>query len=155
MVPVHDEAVARQGTSDDIYGAVLKREYQELRRVAGVEDLYRWRDRLVADLARPESEYARAMIPSSRAAGRHPGSMQYAVFLRRWSKIIDDAIQRLQCQGTVTTQQSARNLATAILAAVRGGVLLARVTDDADTLRDALFLAFEQLRPDREGDEPG
>ena len=150
----HGEAVPRQGTSDDIYRAVLNREYQELRRVAGVDDLYRWRDRLVVQLARPESEYARAMTPSCRAAG-HPGDMQYAVFLRRWSKIIGEAIQRLQCQGRVATQQPPASLATAILAAVRGGVLLARVTDDADTLRNALCLAFDQLCPDRESDEPG
>lgn len=148
-VVVDNEAVSRANTADDadVYGAVLNHEHQHLRRAAGVRDLYRWRDRLIAELVRSESPYARALVPTSSMGGRPHDTARYAAFLDRWSTIVAETIQRLQQGGAVTSLQAPEELATAILAAIHGGVLLARVTDDVKALRNALRLPFDQLGP--------
>lgn len=136
----------RETAADDhVYAAVLHHERQHLGRAAGVGDLYRWRDRLATELVRPESPYARAVVPPSSTARRPHDAARYAAFLDRWSTLVAEAIRRLQRGGALASRQSAEDLATAILAAIHGGVLLARVTDDARALCNALRLPFNQL----------
>lgn len=141
----HDARFRQEATADDLYGVVLHHEHRLLRAAAGVDDLFRWRDRLVAELTRPESTYARVMLPASGTAMRPDDAMPYAVFLDRWARIVEETIHRLQRLGAVAKQQPPEDLATAILAAIHGGVLLARVTDDVRALQNALRLPFEQL----------
>jgi hypothetical protein len=132
---------------DIIYRALLQHEDQQLRCVVGSDDLCRWRDRLVRELGRPDSAYARAMTSPSSMTAQAQDAMQYAVFLERWKTIITDTIRRLQRQQSVIDDHTPEELATAILAAVHGGVLLTRVTKNADTLRNALNLPFDHLCP--------
>jgi hypothetical protein len=152
---MHGETAPRRDTtSDDAYEAVLLREWRNLSGVAAVCDLYRWRDELLAELVRPESPYAR-VIARSLGTGKGPQhSPRHADFLDRWSGIVTRTIQRLQRSGAVTSRQLPSDLAAAILAAIHGGVLLARVTNDEEVLRDALQLPFDQLcaRQRRPGD---
>lgn len=141
----HHAGSRQEPTPHDLYGVVLHHEHRLLRDAAGVEDLLRWRDRLVAELTRAESTYARVMSSASGTVMPADGALPYAVFLDRWARIVGETIHRLQRLGVVASQQTPEDLATAILAAVQGGVLLARVTDDVRALQNALRLPFEQL----------
>ena len=129
---------------DDVYDAVLQAERQNLSRVIELDDLYAWREQLIAELLRPHSSYAQAMEPTSGVWQRPRDPELYAHFLDRWSAMVADTIRRLQCHGFAKGAQP-KDMATAILAAIHGGVLLARVSDDAQPLRNALRLPFERL----------
>lgn len=132
-------------TADELYGAILRDEHHLLRTAAGIDDLYRWRDRLVAELARSGSMYARAVSTTPGTAWQPHEASPYAEFLDRWARMVAETIRRLQRFGAVAERHDPDDLATAILAAVHGGVLLARVTDDIATLRNALRPPFDQL----------
>lgn len=144
-ITVGRDGQPRPSDQDDVYRAVLDQEHRQLRQVDQVDDLHRWRDRLVTALARPESPYARALTGSSPTADDRHGPMTHAAFLSRWHTLLEEAIHRLQDRGEIAGRQPPGHLATAIVAAVHGGLLLARVTGDAGKLRNALRLPFDQF----------
>lgn len=128
---------------DEPYRSALCRDRHELADVEGLADLYRWCDRLVAELVSPDSAHAKAMSPAISRANAHEPPR--AAFLDEWTTLVEGTVGRLQCQGTIASTRAPANVATALLAGIQGGMLLARVTRDTETLRDAIKFPLEQL----------
>ena len=121
---------------------VLAEERRQLCNINDVADLRRWSGRLITELASPGSPYAHAMDRVEVTP--------YEMFLGQWSQLLEHTMARLQTAGTIGQDRSAHQLATTIMAAVRGGLLLAQTACDERPLRNALRLALDQLAvPDR------
>ena len=64
---------------------------------------------------------------------------------RRWEAPLARGLQRMQDRGELVADADPPRLATAVIAALQGGMLLARVRGDVTPLRDALDSAVAQL----------
>jgi TetR/AcrR family transcriptional regulator, transcriptional repressor for nem operon len=64
---------------------------------------------------------------------------------RRWEAPLARGLQRMQDRGELVADADPARLATAVIAALQGGMLLARVRGDVTPLRDALDSAVAQL----------
>src|SRR5271170_1890556 len=65
---------------------------------------------------------------------------------RRWEAPLADGLQTIQDRGELVADADPHRLASAVIAALQGGMLLARVRGDIAPLRDTLEGAVEQLR---------
>jgi len=128
---------------DEPYRSALCRDGHELADVEGLADLYRWCDRLVDELGCPDSAHAKAMSPAASGANTHEPPR--VAFLDEWTTLVEATVGRLQCQGTIASTRAPANVATALLAGIQGGMLIARVTRDAEILRDAIRFPLDQL----------
>lgn len=63
----------------------------------------------------------------------------------QWRGIFRDGIQQMQRSGRMSSEVDAGELATLVLAAFQGGMLLAQVSRDLSPLRDALQVAIDYL----------
>jgi len=65
---------------------------------------------------------------------------------RRWEAPLARGLQTIQDRGEMNADAEPRRLASGVIAALQGGMLLARVRGDISPLRDALEGAVAQLR---------
>jgi TetR/AcrR family transcriptional regulator, transcriptional repressor for nem operon len=65
---------------------------------------------------------------------------------RRWEAPLADGLQTIQDRGQLLADADPRRLASSVIAALQGGMLLARVRGDIAPLRDTLEAAVAQLR---------
>ena len=63
----------------------------------------------------------------------------------KWREILRDALLRLQRQGRLSNEADPEQLASLLLAAFQGGMLLAQVARDISPLRDALEAALDYI----------
>ncbi|MCP3785117.1 TetR/AcrR family transcriptional regulator [Micromonospora sp. A3M-1-15] len=63
----------------------------------------------------------------------------------QWREIFRDALLRLQRQGRLSSEADPERLASLLLAAFQGGMLLAQVARDISPLRDALEAALDYI----------
>ena len=129
---------------------ILEIEDAALAQVRNPEDLTRWRRRVVRELMRPRSLYATALrAVTDGACGRS--------FLATWQGLLTAAVDRVlasvdppESRPVVAGRphrdpDAAEELAVLILAALHGGGLLSRVTDDPAPLEAALDIALARL----------
>ena len=64
---------------------------------------------------------------------------------RRWEAALARGLQRIQDRGGLVAEADPASLATAVIAALQGGMLLARIRGDVAPLRDTLINAVAQL----------
>jgi hypothetical protein len=64
---------------------------------------------------------------------------------RRWEAALARGLQRIQDRGGLVAEADPTRLATAVIAALQGGMLLARVRGDVAPLQDTLVNAVGQL----------
>ncbi|MEE3062663.1 MAG: TetR/AcrR family transcriptional regulator [Actinomycetota bacterium] len=67
------------------------------------------------------------------------------VAFRRWEAALARGLQRIQDRGGLVAEADPTRLATAVIAALQGGMLLARVRGDVTPLQDTLVGAVVQL----------
>jgi len=65
---------------------------------------------------------------------------------RRWEAPLANGLQTIQDRGQLVADAEPRRLASSVIAALQGGMLLARVRGDIAPLRDTLEAAVAQLR---------
>jgi hypothetical protein len=68
---------------------------------------------------------------------------------RRWEAPLARGLQTIQDRGELVADADPNRLATTVIAALQGGMLLARVRGDIAPLRDTLEGAVAQLRQSR------
>ena len=112
------------------------------------ESLDHWFDSLVAFQRR---RHARGGCPIGSLAGQlaeYDAEARHvlAANLERWEESIRDALARMQQTGALTAEADPAVLATAVLAALQGGLLLTQVHRDPERLRRALDGARSMLR---------
>jgi TetR/AcrR family transcriptional regulator, transcriptional repressor for nem operon len=137
-----------QAVVDYQCAAVLGLQAHALASVSTEEDLERWADAMVAVVAEQD---ARGGCPvGTLAASLSDTDEELRTSLseafRAWSDAIRGALLRLRENGLIAADADLDALTTMVLAAIQGGLLLAKTSRDAGQLRIALDGAIAQLR---------
>lgn len=137
-----------QAVVDYQCAAVLGLQAHALASVSTEEDLERWADAMVAVVAEQD---ARGGCPvGTLAASLSDTDEELRTSLseafRAWSDAIRGALLRLRENGLIAADADLDALTTVVLAAIQGGLLLAKTSRDAGQLRIALDGAITQLR---------
>jgi AcrR family transcriptional regulator len=127
--------------------AVLGFQAQALASVGNWEDLRRWAE-FMADAF--EQQGSRGGCPiGTLAAALADTDEAFRIGLseafQAWSDSIRGAIARLRDNGLIAVEADLEALTTIMLAAIQGGLLLAKTSRDADKLRTALDGAIAQV----------
>jgi TetR/AcrR family transcriptional regulator, transcriptional repressor for nem operon len=137
-----------QAVVDYQCAAVLGQQAHALASVSNWEDLERWADVMVATV---EDQDARVGCPIGTLAATLSDADEglrtsLSEAFRAWSDAIRAALLRLQANGLIAAGADLDTLTTITLAAIQGGLLLAKTSRDAGQLRAALDGAIAQLR---------
>jgi hypothetical protein len=118
-----------------------------LRELDSLEGLQLWRDETVrrqeADI---HSDFPLGTLVSSIADHHEPARLLLKSGFETWQRYLAAGIRRMIVRGELTGAADATALATSILAAVQGGVLLARTSGRIHPLEVALDTAINQVR---------
>jgi AcrR family transcriptional regulator len=137
-----------QAVVDHQCASVLGHQAHALASVRDWESLDRWADGMVATV---EEQEARVGCPIGTLAAALSDSDEalrtsLSEAFRAWSDAIRAALVRLQQNGLIAAGADLEALTTITLAAVQGGLLLAKTSRDAGQLRATLDGAIAQLR---------
>lgn len=69
-----------------------------------------------------------------------------AAAFARWERPFADGLRQMQKRGELGRREKPDRLAAAIVAALQGGMLLARISEDVTPLRDAVNMAVDNIR---------
>ena len=137
-----------QAVIDHQSAAVLAAQVEALGAVQDWEDLEQWADEMVAMV---EARGARGGCPIGTLAAaladtdeRFRASLSGA--FERWREAIHDALARLRDNRLLARDADLDRLTTTTLAAIQGGLLLAKTSRDSAQLRTTLDGAMAQLR---------
>lgn len=127
---------------------VISRQRALLEQVATLRGLERWRDAVLADAELQRGFYGCPMgMPAGELTDRSDASRRavdegFAV----WERLLREGIQRIQRSGELSPESEPADLATAVLASLHGGYLLAQARRDPDCVRIALDMALAHVR---------
>lgn len=129
-------------------GLVLQFQAQGLDAVESWEDLDRWCEMMVGAL---ESQGMRGGCPIGTLAAAladtdEPSRHALSAAFQTWSEHIAGALRRLQDNGLLRADADIEQLTTFVLAAIEGGLLLAKTMRSGDPLRTSLKGAVSLLR---------
>jgi hypothetical protein len=118
-----------------------------LRELDSLDGLRRWRDETIrlqqADI---QAGHPLGALVSWTAHHCEPARLALKSGFETWQRYLADGIRRMIVRGELTGEANAKALATSILAAVQGGVLLARTSGQIHPLEVALDTAINQVR---------
>lgn len=145
-----------QAVIDHQSAVVLGAQAEALEAVQDWRDLERWADSMVAMV---EQQGARGGCPIGTLAAaladtdeRFRSALNDA--FERWREAIGGALARLRDNGLLARDADLEALTTTTLAAIQGGLLLAKTSRDSAQLRAALEGAIAQLRAHGVPDKP-
>ena len=144
-----------QAVIDHQSAVVLGAQAQALDGVQGWRDLERWAGWMVAMVERQDG---RGGCPiGTLAAALADTDEQFRAALsdvfESWREAIGGALARLRDNGLLAADADLKQLTTTMLAAIQGGLLLAKTSRDSAQLRIALEGAIAQLRTHSVSDE--
>lgn len=111
-----------------------------LKSMESVHDLVRWRNEVVR-LARTR-DYAICSLADLLVDGEENGRMAVQAGITAWEALLAAAIRRARDNRELAPDTDPGRLATGLLAALQGGLLLARTTRDVRQLETALDMAL-------------
>lgn len=126
----------------------IDRERERLEKVQTFTGLRRWRDALVASNALHEGRYGCPLgslaneVSDQDAVARAKLRDLFAA----WQELFEDLIARFQRKGIIPPDADAAQLATAFVAAVQGGYLLAQTSRDVTPMASAIDVAIAHLQ---------
>jgi TetR/AcrR family transcriptional repressor of nem operon len=144
----HDKRGLVEAVVDHQCAAVLGAQAHALASVGTWKDLERWADAMVAVV---EEQDARVGCPIGTLAATLSDTDEalrtsLSEAFRAWSDAIRGALLRLRQNGLLAPDADLDALTTMTLAAIQGGLLLAKTSRDAGQLRAALAGAIAQLK---------
>jgi AcrR family transcriptional regulator len=162
-----DDVLARAGSGksqlyhyfsgkDDLVAAVLDYQLDRLLRAQAPlldeldswEGVRRWLDALPGEFAGPRGAIAAcplgAMAAELAADDRHRRALVAA--FDRWTRHLADGLAAMRDRGDLRPDADPERLAVTTIAALQGGLLLARTYKDIAVVRDALDAAYAHLR---------
>ncbi|MFC0109572.1 TetR family transcriptional regulator C-terminal domain-containing protein [Kibdelosporangium aridum] len=128
-------------------GRLLATQEPLLNNLHSVQDLVRWRDEVVRlgqrrdDGICPLGELAE-LLANGDEAGRSAVRASFAT----WESLLADGITRARDSGELAADTDPERLATGLMAALQGGLLLTRTTRDVRQLEVALDIALGYVR---------
>lgn len=137
----------------DLVAAVIERQLElvlaqqpTLEHIDSWEGIDGWVKGIVALHSAPGGPFA---CPLGTMASELKNDQTFAPLLdsafRRWEAALARGLQRIQDRGGLVAEADPTRLATAVIAALQGGMLLARVRGDVAPLQDTLVNAAVQL----------
>lgn len=111
-----------------------------LNSMRSVHDLLRWRNEVV-HLARTR-DYAICSLAALLVDGEENGRMAVHAAITAWESLLAAAITRARDNRELSPDTDPGRLATGLMAALQGGLLLARTTRDVRQLETALDMAL-------------
>jgi len=126
---------------------VINRETDRLGRVSSLSGLRRWRDALVQANDLQHGAYGCALGSLAGDVADHDQEARAALaqLFRAWSKLISDALARMQDRGSLKPDVDTDYLADGLLATLQGGYLLAQTAGDAAPMGRALDMSLDYI----------
>jgi TetR/AcrR family transcriptional regulator, transcriptional repressor for nem operon len=137
----------------ELIAAVIERQLQlvlaaqpSLGRIESWEGVEAWAAEILQRHAQPGGPFA---CPLGTMAAELKNDDAFRPLLdaafRQWEAPLARGLQRMQERGELVAEADPARLATTVIAALQGGMLLARVREDITPLRDAVDSAVAQL----------
>lgn len=129
------------------FGRLLAIQEPLLNNLHSVRDLVRWRDEVVRleegcdGGIRPLGDLAKLL-----AGGDEAGRSVVRAGFAAWESLLAGGITRIRESGELAADADPERLATSLMAALQGGLLLARTTGDVRRLEVALDTALGYVR---------
>jgi TetR/AcrR family transcriptional regulator, transcriptional repressor for nem operon len=134
-------------------------EYQGQRMVASqaaaeidsLQALGRWRDGIIAtwEQANVIGGCPLGTLGTELAETDPVGRIAAAHEFDRWQRSMADGLSRIRARGQLRQDANTNDLATALLAALQGGLLLSHVTHSSDPLKQALDAILTRIETDK------
>ena len=126
---------------------VISRETDSLGRVSTLSGLRRWRDTLVQANDLQHGAYGCALGSLAGDVADHDEAARAALarLFRSWTKLLSEALDRLQDRGALKADVDTDYLAGGLLAALQGGYLLAQTAGDSGPMARALDMSLDYL----------
>lgn len=138
----------------DLVRAVVDRQLEaileaqsEIRRVDSWTGLRRWADQIIAVHSAPGGPFA---CPLGSMAAELKNDEAFIPTLEsafgRWEALLADGLQKMRDRGQLRRSAQPHRLARSLIAALQGGMLLARIHGDIQILQDAIDNALAAVR---------
>lgn len=120
---------------------------QLLDNLHSLRDLVRWRDEMVRlEQTRDDGTCPLGDLADLLAGGDEAGRSAVRACFAAWESLLADGITRVRDNGELAADTDPERLATGLMAALQGGLLLARTTRDVWRLEVALDIALDYVR---------
>jgi TetR/AcrR family transcriptional repressor of nem operon len=111
-----------------------------------LDDLARWRDEVVNQRRQAILGISAAADAAGRGSDGTGAGVAQSVAISRLEALLEAAIDRMRGNGELAIDADPARLATALTAALHGGSLLAKTTQDISRLEIPLDLALSDVR---------
>lgn len=127
---------------------ILNRDRQLLERMNSIRALERWADTIIHLNSLQNGAYGCALgsLVSARAAQDPTSRGKLAETFAEWEQFISAGLRRMQENGTLREEADPDQLATAVMAALQGGYLLAQTAQDVEPMRVSMQMALDHVR---------
>jgi AcrR family transcriptional regulator len=123
-------------------------ERERLGKVRSLADLWRWREGLIAHNAPRQGRYGCPLGSLASEVAEHDAvaRKQLQSLFTTWGELFEETLLRFQSDGTIPADADAIRLATALLASVQGGYVLAQTARDVAPMAAAVDMALQHLQ---------
>jgi AcrR family transcriptional regulator len=127
---------------------LLERQRQQLQRLGSIRGLERWRDVMVHGNALANGAYGCPLgsLANEVADQDDKARVALAEHFRTWESLLEAGLSRMAESGVLRKDADPGRLATALIAALQGGYLLAQTAHDTEPMRIALDMAIDHVR---------
>jgi AcrR family transcriptional regulator len=127
---------------------VLERQGEQLRRLNSIRGLERWRDAIVQRNSLRNGAYGCPLgsLASELADQDEGARMALAGHFASWEALLAAGLERMRGAGVLSPQADPAKLATALMAALQGGYLLAQAARDTTPMKIALDMAIDHVK---------
>lgn len=128
--------------------AVLDHHGQQLQRLSSIRGLERWRDAVVQRTSLTRGAYGCRLgsLASELADTDEAARALLQDSFVRWEGLLADGFERMRADGVLRPDADPDALATATMAALQGGYLLAQVARDGAPMDVALDMAIDRVK---------
>lgn len=127
---------------------VVDEQIADLGRLNSLDDLRSWRDRMVADSRRHRGAHGCPLGSLAMELADHsePNRRALAAGFEAWESEFAACLRRMQGRGLLVADADVEALAINLLAALQGGLIVARITREADDLALSLDAALGRIQ---------
>jgi len=138
----------------ELVAAVIDRQLErvlaaqpELAHVDSIEGIERWARQVLRVHRQPGGPFACPLGSMAAELKNDPAFRPgLAAAFRRWEQPFADGLRQMRSRGELSRREKPERLATSIVAALQGGMLLGRISGDVTPLRDAVNMAVDNIR---------
>lgn len=127
---------------------ILNRDRPLLERMNSLRALERWSDTIIKLSSLQNGTYGCSLgaLVSARAAQDPAARAMLADRFAEWQQLIAAGLRRMQAGGKLREDAAPDQLATAVMAALQGGYLLAQAACNVEPMRISMAMALDHIR---------